>query len=244
MVGVLEQDAGFLEVESCVAAQAQAARAAGADLHEQEAVLSWKASPGAVEVTATRGVYRAAGLVITAGAWTTRVLADLQLPLQVLRQPLLWYGTSQPELYQLGRFPVYLADLGDRTAFTAFPSWMHAAPRAALHLLGRPVDDPAQLDRTVTMSDQTEVRGFLREFLPAVDGSLLHAAVCMYTCTPDLHFVLDRHPAHPQVVLAAGFSGHGFKFASVVGEIMADLVTTGTTPLPIEMFRFGRFGLA
>ncbi|HEX5269248.1 MAG TPA: FAD-dependent oxidoreductase, partial [Gemmataceae bacterium] len=102
--------------------------------------------------------------------------------------------------------------------------------------------DPAALDRTVTAADADDCRAFLRAHLPVAAGSLRDGRVCMYTVTPDHHFVIDRHPEWPQVIIAAGFSGHGFKFASVVGEVLADLAETGRTPLPVGMFRLDRFG--
>jgi len=94
----------------------------------------------------------------------------------------------------------------------------------------------------VTADDDAPVRRFLHDHIPVVDGPLRRSSVCIYTLTPDRHFIIDRHPDHANVVVAAGFSGHGFKFSSVVGEILADLVETGKTALPIELFRIGRFG--
>ena len=101
--------------------------------------------------------------------------------------------------------------------------------------------DPSEIERTVSAEDEETVRRFLRAHLPAADGPVRKASVCIYTLTPDRHFLIDVHPAYPQVAFAAGFSGHGFKFASVVGEILADLAESGRTDWPIEMFRLGRF---
>src|SRR5262249_18804109 len=107
---------------------------------------------------------------------------------------------------------------------------------------GSDVRDPAALDRTLSANDLAECRPFLDRYLPAVAGPVRAGRVCMYTMTPDRHFILDRHPHHANVVIAAGFSGHGFKFASVIGEILADLVETGHSDLPIDIFRINRFG--
>ena len=105
-----------------------------------------------------------------------------------------------------------------------------------------PTVDPAHVNRTLTPDDEADVRSFLRAHLASLDGSLRACRICLYTVTPDHHFVIDRHPEFPQVAIAAGFSGHGFKFASVVGEILADLADAGRTDLPISMFRADRFG--
>ncbi len=114
--------------------------------------------------------------------------------------------------------------------------------KVARHDGGAIVHDPSPVKREVGAADEADVRAFLRSYLPDVDGPVRHAKTCLYTLTPDEHFIIDVHPHHPRVVIAAGFSGHGFKFASVVGEILADLVERGSTSLPLDRFRIGRFG--
>ena len=241
MTGVLEQEAGFLAVEQCVSTHAEVARAARAEIHEGEAVRSWQANEREVSVTTDRGTYRAAKMVVTAGAWATRLLADLGLPLAVRRQVLVWHGSSRAADYQLGRFPCYMAEVPGNF-FYGFPIADQRGAKAAQHHHGTPVLDPSQLDRVITAPDLAPVQGFLKEYLPGVDGSMQQACACMYTMTPDTHFILDLHPRYPNIAIAAGFSGHGFKFASAIGEIMADLALQGKTGLPIEMFRIARFG--
>jgi sarcosine oxidase len=113
--------------------------------------------------------------------------------------------------------------------------------KCARHYGAPELQRPEEIDRTVTATDEAAVRAFLRDHLPDADGPLRRASVCIYTLTPDRHFLIDVHPQHPQVVFAAGFSGHGFKFAPVVGEILADLAETGRTEHPVGMFRLGRF---
>jgi sarcosine oxidase len=239
MAAVLERDAGFLYVEECVRAHADEARRLGADLRADEAALSWEATAGGAVVRTAAGVYAADRLVITAGAWAGRVLAGLGLPLAVLRKVLLWFGTPDPAALRRDVFPIYMAETA-AGFYYGFPVIDGLGHKVARHD-GGPAADPTTLDRVVSDADAEECRAFLRAHLPAADGPLRDGKVCMYTVTPDHHFVIDRHPECPQVVVAAGFSGHGFKFASVVGEVLADLAESGRTALPIGLFRIDRF---
>jgi sarcosine oxidase len=239
-VGVLERDAGYLNVEACVQAHLDAARALGADLRGEEPALSWEVAGKGVTVRTAHGSYAADKLVITAGAWAAPVLHDLGLPLQVRRQVLLWFATSNPGLFRRDVFPVYMAETPEGF-FYGFPMIDPLGHKVARHDIGEPVSDPAGVDRTIRPTDEVDCRAFLKAHIPAARGPVQHGKVCLYTMTPDQHFVIDVHPAHPQVAFAAGFSGHGFKFASAVGEILADLAETGKTPLPIAMFRANRF---
>jgi sarcosine oxidase len=240
LVGVLEQAAGFLRVEDCVTAYADEARRLGADLRTHEVVLSWEANGAGVVVCTSGGSYGADRLIVSAGAWAGRSLAELRLPLTVRRMVLTWHATTGDGLFQPDCLPVYRAQVPEGI-FYGFPVIDDQGHKIARSDSGTDIGDPATLDRTLSPADAAECRPFLDRYLPAVRGPLRGGHVCMYTMTPDRHFILDRHPQHPNVAIAAGFSGHGFKFASVVGEILADLVDTGRTNLPIGMFRIGRF---
>jgi monomeric sarcosine oxidase len=240
MVAVLERDAGFLYVEECVRQYAQQARQLGAALRIDEAVLSWEATARGVVVQTTKGnTFAADRLIITAGAWAGVVLARLGLPLTVLRKVLLWFGASDPSALRRDVLPVYMAESGGGLYY-GFPIIDGRGHKVARHDGGCEVESPALVDRTVTDADAADCRAFLRAHVPAADGRHRDGHVCMYTVTPDRHFIIDRHPEHPQVIVAAGFSGHGFKFASVVGEVLADLADTGKTDLPVGMFRIDR----
>jgi sarcosine oxidase len=237
---VLERNAGLLLVERCVAAHAELARQCGADLHEQEEVISWRADDRHVEVVTKRGRYAAARLVITAGAWAARFLADIGVPFSVMRQTPMWFAASQPERFRRDCFPCYCADT-PAGFFYGFPMLDRLGVKVALHYGAGELSDPSAVDWAVHSEDEAPLRRFLQAHLPGIDGERTHGVVCMYTLTPDRHFVIDLHPRHANVAIAAGFSGHGFKFASVLGEILADLCDHGGTGLPIEMFRTKRF---
>jgi sarcosine oxidase len=239
-VGVLERDAGFLAVEDCVLAHVHEAQRLGAEVHASEPAIGWEATANGVVVRTGQQAYHADQLVITAGAWASRVLHDLGLPLTVSRKVLLWFATSDDSLLRRDRFPVYMAETPGGF-FYGFPVVDANGHKVARHDNHPAIPDPSTLDRALSAEDEAECRPFLQAHLPVADGPLRQGKVCMYTLTPDQHFIIDIHPHHPNVTLAAGFSGHGFKFASVVGEILADLAEQGRTSLPIRMFRWDRF---
>jgi sarcosine oxidase len=238
-VGVLERSAGFLYVEECVHAHAREAIRLGAIVRANEPVVSWKADGREAIVETRSGRYTAARLILTAGPWAGRLLAGRGVFLKVMRQVPLWFGTRDDRLFRRDVFPLYLADTPVGLCY-GFPVLDANGAKVARHYGAPELDDPAAIERTVTRQDEETLRAFLREHLPAADGPRNRSAVCIYTLTPDRHFIIDVHPDHPNVALAAGFSGHGFKFASVVGEILADLADNGRTELPISMFGFAR----
>jgi sarcosine oxidase len=153
-----------------------------------------------------------------------------------------WVAPRDPTLFQPGRLPVWAIDQGDGSVHYGFP--MHPdAPgfKLAHHAPGLPTD-PDAVARLPQPGDEQTFRPALSRFLPDADGPLLALRVCLYTNSPDHHFIIDRHPRHDRVVVACGFSGHGFKFASVVGEVLADLAADGRTDLPVGFLGLGRFG--
>ncbi len=237
--GTLEQSAGILAVEACVQAHIDDAIAHGADLRAEEPAVAWKAVGDGVEVRTANGTYSAARLVVTAGAWATRLLADIGVSLSVMRQVQWWFHTADAE-FSPDRFPVFLLDTPDGP-FYGLPNIASEGVKVAQHYGAPELPSPDAVNWTVEPGEVAEVRAFLARHLPAADGPPVAAEVCMYTLTPDRHFVIDRHPRFPQVAVACGFSGHGFKFAPTVGEILADLTTTGRTAHPIGLFRAGRF---
>ena len=240
---VFEQRAGYLLVEACVRALAAAAARAGAELRTGVAVTGWTAHEHGVEVTLEAGgtteALTARRLVITAGAWASELLADLGLPLHVLRKPVFWLGPSGPRSGASLTF-IYDTDWG---SFYGFPSLDGESMKVAEHSGGERVADPLTVDRSMRHDDLARVEAFRARHLPSVDGEVRRHDVCMYTMTPDEHFIVDRHPRHANVVFAAGLSGHGFKFAPVLGEVLADLALEGHTELPAAFLGLGREGL-
>jgi sarcosine oxidase len=238
-VALFEEKAGFVRPEASVKAHLARAASLGADLRFEEEILTWQPTASGVRVATASEVYEAERLVVTAGAWAPRLLADLGLPLEVTRQILFWFdpvGGVEPFLPD--RFPIFIWEPEDGNAFYSIPA--HDGPRGGVKVAffradGMPTD-PETIDREVHDEEVDFVRGYMARYVPALDGELLNAKTCMYTNTPDEHFVISVHPEHPQVAIAAGFSGHGFKFCGVVGEILADLATEGETGHPTDLF--------
>lgn len=239
-VGVLEQQAGFLYVEECVRNHIEAAWHYGAEIHAEEPVIQWNATATDVSVTTTKNTYRAAKLVLTAGPWAGQLLAEHGSHLRVMRQTLLWFATADDRQFQRDRFPIYIAQVPEGQ-FYGLPAIDGSGHKVARHYGAPELLSPTAIDRTESPDDEVPVRAFLKEHLPLVNGPMRRSQRCIYTLSPDHHFVIDLHPEFKNVALAAGFSGHGFKFASVVGEILSDLAEKGSTKLPIDMFRFDRF---
>ena len=234
-----EKKAGFLRPEASVRAHLDRAASLGADLHFEEELLSWEPTESGVRVETASGTYEAERLVVSAGAWAPKLLADLGLPLEVTRQLLFWFDPkSGIEPFLPERFPVFIWEPEDGNSFYAIPA--HDGPGGGVKVAFFRADskpaDPETLEREVHDEEIEFIRGYLARYVPDLDGEFLYAKTCMYTNTPDEHFVISTHPHYPQVAIAAGFSGHGYKFCSVVGEILADLVTDGETPHPIDLF--------
>ena len=244
VVGHWEQNAGYLVPEACVGAQLAGAAKAGAELHYDEPVLEWTAtSSGGVVVRTARGEYAGERLIVCAGPWAAGMLKSLQLPLTVTRQVVYWFEPrAHADHFSPGRMPIYL--------------WEGTASQRVLYgfpLLGSPVDGvkvglhgsddictPESVVREVTSGDEQQMRERLAVTLPSLAGRLVRAQTCLYTMTPDEHFVIDTHPLYPQVTIAAGFSGHGFKFATVMGEILADVATESAPPYDLGLFSVRR----
>ena len=232
-VGVFERVAGYLDVEACTIAHAEEAQARGAELHVGEEVRAWRPVGQGIEVETDRGRYQAGALVITAGARAGSLLADLRLPLEVLRKPLFWYRTETNQYRSEQGCPCFLFETPDGN-FYGFPDLEPNGLKCAEHSGGAVVADPLRVDRELHREDQLRVEGFLGQHLPGVSQVCTRHAVCMYTVTPDTDFVVDRHPQYPQIIFAAGLSGHGYKFTPMLGEALADLRGNGKTNLPVE----------
>ena len=235
-----ERKAGVARPEATVTAHLDLARVHGADLHFVETVFGWQADGpgGKAWVVTDRGIYTADRLVIAPGAWASNLLSDLGVTVTVERQVMYWFqphGGTGP--FTADRHPVYLWEDPEGTRICGFPALdgPDGGAKVAFFRKGLP-SDPETVDRRVRSEEIGAMAEYLRLRVPTLPTRFLKATACMYANTPDEHFVLAQHPEHPRVTVAYGFSGHGFKFVPVVGEIIADLATEGTTDHPIALF--------
>ena len=241
MHAVLQTQGGFLAPERCVEAHAECARGLGAIIRERERVLSWESRAERVRVDTDRGTYDADALILTAGAWASKLLpdiADLAIP---SRQVVAWFETRRSALFQPSSFPVFIITL-DGEEYYGFPDFEGTGFKIGKFDSASPPADPDALDRNWRRRDGEELRAVARRCFPDAAGRMLDMSVCMFTNSPDGHFVIGTDPLRQNVHFAAGFSGHGFKFASAIGEIMSDLAIEGRSKLDIGPFDPARFG--
>ena len=226
-IGVLDSQAGWLAPERCVETHLRQAERHGATLRFAEPIERWEPDGDGVRVTSSQGSYRARRLVIAAGSWLPRLLPQLAPHLWVERNVLFWFE-PRGELDAFARLPVYIVEDTDRFYY-GFPyDRENGIKMAGLHFGDRV--DPDTVDREASAADEERVRAWLRRRMPLANGERRRAQVCLYTNSPDRHFIIDREGP---VAYASACSGHGFKFASAVGEILADLATTGRSSLDI-----------
>lgn len=238
-VGIFEPNAGYLKVEEAVKQHARLAVQAGAIIKTHEKILAWSADGNGVVITTVSGKYLAKKLVVTAGAWSKHILSDLGLPLKVHRNVLLWYQAS-PAHQEGAGLPCYAYEKPFGFCY-GFPALDKRGIKVAEHAPGEVLADPENVDRSLKPGDVTKLQQFVAEFFPQIQPSnpATHAT-CLYTMSPDGHFIIDHHPCHDNVVFAAGFSGHGFKFTTVMGEVLADLALRGKTKYPVDFLGFER----
>ncbi|MBT8485987.1 MAG: N-methyl-L-tryptophan oxidase [Phycisphaerales bacterium] len=246
-VGLFEPAGGVLMADRIVGGLATAALAAGAELRGLDPVAGWTAGDGMVTVRSVSGTHQAGVAIVCAGGWTSRLLPTLAAPLTVTRQIAAWIAPAGADRFRPPDFPVWGIDAGPQAGFDYGFPLMPGRPglKVARHWPGPPVD-PDRVDPAPDPAALATLLDAVRTRLPAAvaDGgepAVLSVDTCLYTNTPDGHFVIDRLPSEPRVLLAAGFSGHGFKFASIVGEALADLALEGGTALPIDFLGLDRF---
>jgi sarcosine oxidase len=238
---LFEVRAGLLLPERCHAALLEHARAAGADLRFDTRVTGWRAAGEGFVVDTARGSFHASRLVLAAGAWLPALVPELELPLSVTRQLLHWYDAGhEPERYRAERLPIAVWE-HEPGRIVAFYSDTGDGLKAGIHHEGE-VTDPDAVRRAVIDAEERTTRALLERLMPHGRWRRRDDAVCLYTTTPDHHFVIDQHPAHARVAVASACSGHGFKFAPALAEILADLALDGGTDGDIAAFRVARFG--
>ena len=238
-LALVQPDGGFLAPEKCIVSYVAAAQAHGAEIHARERVLEWEPLEGGVRVRTDRGSYEADKLVVTAGAWDADlvdVLDGLAVP---ERQVLAWLQPTRPERFRPVNFPVFNL-LVDEGRFYGFPVFGVPGFKFGKYHHLEEVVDPETLDRETHDYDEQLLRDFAERYFPDGCGPTMDLQTCMFTNTPDNHFVIDVHPDYEQVSFASPCSGHGYKFASVIGEVMADLAETGITRHDISLFRLDR----
>lgn len=238
---LLQPDGGFLAADRCIVAHVEGALALGAEIHGWEQVLDWEAGAVGVRVRTNQATYEAESLVLSTGAWVGDLVHELAGKAVPERQVLAWFQPIRPEYFQPGTFPVFNLSV-EEGRFYGFP--VFAVPGFKFGRYGHLGESgPADtIDRKVHDHDERILREFAGRYFPDGSGPTMNFDTCMFTNTNDGHFVIDLHPSHPEVSIASPCSGHGFKFASVVGEIMADLAHDGTTRHDIGMFRLDRLG--
>lgn len=240
-VAIDDPGAGFLYPHHAIEAHLTGAAAGGADLHTDEGVIDWQSDARGVAVRTARATYRAERLILAGGAWMPNLLAGSlprapvhALSLTVTRQTLCWVDPPDPAPFTFGssRFPCWAFTLDGTTVYYGFPITPDGSGGHGLKLAHHAPFTPVDADedpRTARPGDEQPPLDFLRNHMPGALGPVNDVRVCLYTNTPDEHFAVGLHPTAPNVVVASPCSGHGFKFAPVIGEVLADLAENGST---------------
>jgi sarcosine oxidase len=242
LVAVLDPRAGYLDPAACNTAHIDVAREAGAEARFNEPVQHWRPDGEGVRVTTVVGSYLADRLIIAGGGWSTELLRELQLPLTVERQAVFWFEPgAQAEQYNRAQFPIYAYEYKPGSICYGFPRLARGVKASVMHD-GEISDHPDRVRRSIDESEAGPLRKALRPVLPALaDAAIQESGVCIFTNTPDRDFIVDFHPEYPQVLVSSACSGHGFKFASALGEVHADLLTTGSSRFDLSPFRIDRW---
>jgi sarcosine oxidase len=239
LVAVFQPDGGYLLSERCITAHVDAAVQLGATVHANERVIDWTSDGDRVLVRTDRSSYRARRLVVTAGPWAGKLVHALHPLVTVERQVVMWLTPRRPELFSPENFPVFYLH-GDEGSFYGFPVFRDLGFKIGRYHHLRQIVDPDHVDRACRPEDELVLRQAIRRYFPDADGATTLIKTCLFTNTADEHFIIDTLSDNPRIVVAAGFSGHGYKFCSVVGEILADLALEGHTRHDIALFTLQR----
>jgi sarcosine oxidase len=242
LVAVVDPHAGYLDPEACNRAHIDVAREAGAEVRFNAPVREWMPDGDGVRVTTPTGSYVADRLVIAGGAWSAELLRELQLPLTVERQSVFWLEPDvDAEQFDRAQFPIYAHEFKPGNICYGFPRLPRGVKASVMHG-GENSIHPDHVRRTIDESEADPLRKALRPILPGLArAAVRESSVCIFTNAPDHDFIVDFHPVYPQVLVSSACSGHGFKFASALGEIHADLLTTGTARFDLSPFRIDRW---
>jgi sarcosine oxidase len=240
-IGLYQPQSGFVASELALRSHVELARQHGASIREREPMLEWTPTAGGgVRVRTAQGTYEAGRLVLSPGAWIGSIVPGLARSTTVIRQTLAWFDPRQPQLLAPERFPVFTLKVEEGHVY-GFPLWGHPGFKLGSPHYSKDVFDPDTPTREPAPGHEAILTASVRRYVPAAAGPLLNLKACLYTMTPDEHFVVDTLPGHEQVIVASPCSGHGYKFASVMGEILADLAVTGRSRFNLSMFSLRRF---
>ena len=235
---LFEPAAGWIDVDLALRTGLRQATEAGAELHRNTRLEDWHWTGNGFELITENQSFAARRLVITAGAWAGRVLQELNLPLTVVRKLLVWVEPKKPEHFTPDVFPVFAVA---RDFFYGFPDLHGGGVKLAIHWSGgETAADPDSGQSEAGLEDIRRVLEAAAEFLPDAFRRVIGTKTCFYTMTPDEHFIVDRHPRIDNLVFAAGFSGHGFKFAPAIGEALVQMVLHGVSELPVDFLSLKR----
>jgi sarcosine oxidase len=239
-IAVWEPRAGILFPELCIQAHLDLAIARGASLRFGQRITGWEVRGSGVSVSTESEAFSSRQLLVSAGAWLSSLLPDLRLPLSVERQVLFWFEPqSRADSFKPDRLPIFIWENELHKYFYGFPD-LGDGIKIGVHHQGE-ITTPDRLNRDVSAKEIAHAHNLLKRHVPDAAGDLKSAVVCMYTNTPDEHFILDWHPAHRQVLIASPCSGHGFKFSAVIGEIASQMLQGEETAFDLNLFRIGRF---
>ena len=242
MIALWQKDGGFLHASECISTHLALAKEQGAEIRENSEVISvdWEASSPVV--VCEDGRFRAKTVVLAAGAWTAQLLPGLNLPLMVTRQQVVYFKPKEKARFQAAHFPVFI-DVTRPVSFYGIADFEGKGVKVGLDGHGNEfATSPDACNRTPDAAYVDFVREFVAERMPDAAGEVSHAEVCLYTETPDRDFIIGLHPECPNLAIAGGFSGHGFKFCGLVGKITSELALNGETRYDISHFRLDRFG--
>ena len=245
---IYEPEAGFVETEKAILSYVEEAQKLGAVIHQKEKVLGWELIEDGVEVRTSNGNYTCKKIIVTAGPWSAKLMPTINDELKITRQTLMWIQPDEANSFKTPVFPCwFVVDKEKPGAYYGFPiAEIHDTKnpvgfKFAYHYPGAETD-PDDVDRSISEIDKEPLLGFIDRYIPKAKGQVLGVKTCLYSNSRDENFVIDcLKETEGRVCFARGFSGHGFKFVSVVGEIMADLALKGATTLPIGFLRADRF---